>query len=42
MESLGQALMHLEQAMQRLQDEFDLTASDLQLDLGPLGPLLRG
>jgi Gas vesicle protein K len=41
-EDLGLALMHLEQAMERLKSQFDLTAGDLNLDLGPLGPLLRG
>jgi hypothetical protein len=40
-EELGLALMHLEDAMERLKAQFDLTASDLNLDLGPLGPLLR-
>jgi hypothetical protein len=40
-EELGLALMHLEDAMERLKSQFDLTASDLNLDLGPLGPLLR-
>jgi hypothetical protein len=41
-EELGQALMHLEDAMQRLKSQYDLSAADLNLDLGPLGPLLRG
>jgi hypothetical protein len=40
-EDLGLALMHLEDAMERLKDQHNLTAGDLNLDLGPLGPLLR-
>jgi hypothetical protein len=40
-ESLGLALMHLEEAMDELKQRFDLTADDLNIDLGPLGPLLR-
>jgi hypothetical protein len=40
-ESLGLALMHLEEAMDELKQRFDLTAEDLNIDLGPLGPLLR-
>ncbi|RYP83632.1 gas vesicle protein K [Nocardioides guangzhouensis] len=40
-ESLGVALMHLEDAMEELKQRFDLTAEDLNIDLGPLGPLLR-
>ncbi len=39
-EELGVALMKLEEAMTELQDRFDLAPSDLNLDLGPLGPLL--
>ncbi|WP_395107159.1 gas vesicle protein K [Actinomadura sp. SCN-SB] len=39
-ERLGLALMRLEEAMTRLKDHFDLTDDDLNLDLGPLGPLL--
>jgi Gas vesicle protein K len=39
-EDLGLGLMHLEQAMEELKERFDLTADDLNLDLGPLGPLL--
>lgn len=39
-EELGQALMHLEEAMTTLRERFDLTAADLNIDLGPLGPLL--
>lgn len=41
-EELGQALMRLEEAMERLKGQYDLTANDLNIDLGPLGPLLRG
>lgn len=40
-ESLGLALMHLEEAMDELKQRFDLTADDLNIDLGPLGSLLR-
>jgi hypothetical protein len=40
-EELGTALMRLEEAMDRLKGQYDLTAADLNLDLGPLGPLLR-
>ncbi|MEW2359497.1 gas vesicle protein K [Spirillospora sp. NPDC029432] len=39
-EKLGVALMRLEEAMTRLKDHFDLDDRDLNLDLGPLGPLL--
>lgn len=39
-EDLGTALMHLEEAMDELTAEFGLTAADLNLELGPLGPLL--
>ena len=39
-ERLGLALMRLEEAMTRLKDHFDLDDHDLNLDLGPLGPLL--
>ena len=39
-EELGLGLMHLEQAMERLKAQYDLTAEDLNLDLGPLGTLL--
>jgi hypothetical protein len=41
-EELGQALMRLEEAMDRLKSQYHLTTRDLNLDLGPLGPLLRG
>lgn len=40
-EGLGLGLMRLEEAMDELKDRFDLTAADLNLDLGPLGTLLR-
>lgn len=39
-EELGMALMKLEEAMAELQERFDLSPGDLNLDLGPLGPLL--
>jgi hypothetical protein len=39
-EELGLGLMRLEQAMERLKAQYDLTAEDLNLDLGPLGTLL--
>lgn len=39
-EELGTALMRLEDAMNDLQERFDLTAEDLNLDLGPLGTIL--
>lgn len=39
-ERLGCALMELEEQMARLREHFGLTAADLNLDLGPLGPLL--
>jgi hypothetical protein len=39
-ERLGLALMRLEEAMTRLKEHFDLEDHDLNLDLGPLGPLL--
>ncbi|GAA2405397.1 hypothetical protein GCM10010191_11530 [Actinomadura vinacea] len=39
-EELGLALMRLEDAMTELRRRFDLDVSDLNLDLGPLGPLL--
>jgi hypothetical protein len=40
-EGLGLGLMHLEEAMEELKQRFDLSAEDLNLDLGPLGSLLR-
>jgi hypothetical protein len=39
-EELGLALMRLEEAMRDLRERFDIEARDLNLDLGPLGPLL--
>ena len=39
-EDLGMALMHLQEAMDELTEQFGLTHEDLNLDLGPLGPLL--
>ncbi|GLY91719.1 gas vesicle protein K [Actinoallomurus iriomotensis] len=39
-EELGLALMRLEEAMTELRERFGLDARDLNLDLGPLGPLL--
>ena len=39
-EGLGLGLMNLERAMEDLKQRYDLTAEDLNLDLGPLGPLL--
>lgn len=39
-EGLGRGLMRLEEAMEELKSRFDLSASDLNIDLGPLGTLL--
>jgi uncharacterized protein YjiS (DUF1127 family) len=39
-EDLGVGLMRLEEAMTELREQFDLSAEDLNLDLGPLGTLL--
>jgi len=39
-ERVGSTLMALEARMAELRDHFDLTVEDLNLDLGPLGPLL--
>lgn len=39
-EGLGTGLMHLEEAMGDLKARYDLTTADLNIDLGPLGPLL--
>ncbi|MEO3873630.1 gas vesicle protein K [Nonomuraea sp. B12E4] len=39
-EVLGVTLMRLEEAMTELCERFGLTPEDLNLDLGPLGPLL--
>ncbi|MGW4805592.1 gas vesicle protein K [Kitasatospora sp. NPDC004272] len=39
-ERLGLTLMALEERMAELREHFGLTPEDLNLDLGPLGPLL--
>ena len=39
-ERLGYTLMRLEERMSELLDEFGLEPEDLNIDLGPLGPLL--
>ncbi|MFF3072262.1 gas vesicle protein K [Kitasatospora sp. NPDC057904] len=39
-EALGVTLMALEQRMDELRDHFGLAPEDLDIDLGPLGPLL--
>jgi Gas vesicle protein K len=39
-EEIGLALMQLEEALSELRDHFGLAPEDLNLDLGPLGPLL--
>ena len=39
-ERIGVTLMALEEQMLRLRKHFGLSAEDLNLDLGPLGPLL--
>ncbi|WP_459546627.1 gas vesicle protein K [Nocardia sp. X0981] len=39
-ERIGTTLMLLEQRMEELRDHFGLTPEDLNIDLGPLGPLL--
>jgi len=39
-EKIGWTLMSLEQKMDELRDHFGLEPEDLNLDLGPLGPLL--
>jgi hypothetical protein len=39
-EELGLALLKLSEGMQELRDRFGFTETDLNLDLGPLGPLL--
>jgi hypothetical protein len=39
-EQLGLTLMALEDRMAELRDHFGLSANDLNIDLGPLGPLL--
>lgn len=40
LEAVGLTLMRLEEAMTELCERFDLSPSDLNLDLGPLGTLL--
>jgi len=39
-ERIGTTLMLLEEKMAELRDHFGLTPEDLNIDLGPLGPLL--
>src|SRR5579862_5921217 len=39
-EKIGRTLMGLEQKMAELREHFGLAPEDLNLDLGPLGPLL--
>ncbi|MFF0453359.1 gas vesicle protein K [Nocardia africana] len=39
-ERIGTTLMLLEQRMAELREHFGLTPEDLNIDLGPLGPLL--
>lgn len=39
-EAVGLTLMRLEERMDELVEHFDLTREDLNIDLGPLGPLL--
>jgi Gas vesicle protein K len=39
-ERIGYTLMRLEERMNELLDEFGLEHEDLNIDLGPLGPLL--
>jgi hypothetical protein len=39
-ERIGQTLMALERRMSELLEHFGLAAEDLNIDLGPLGPLL--
>jgi hypothetical protein len=39
-EAVGLTLMRLEERMDELVDHFGLTREDLNIDLGPLGPLL--
>jgi hypothetical protein len=39
-ENVGMALMRLAEAMDTLRDHFGIRAEELNLDLGPLGPLL--
>jgi hypothetical protein len=37
---IGETLMLLDDRMRELRERYDLTPGDLNLDLGPLGPLL--
>jgi hypothetical protein len=39
-ERIGRTLMALEERMTELREHFGLSAEDLNIDLGPLGPLL--
>jgi gas vesicle protein GvpK len=39
-ERVGTTLMLLEEKMAELREHFDLSPEDLNIDLGPLGPLL--
>lgn len=39
-ERIGVTLMALEEQMEKLREHFGLAPEDLNLDLGPLGPLL--
>lgn len=39
-EEIGRTLMALDEKMSELVEHFGLTRGDLNLDLGPLGPLL--
>jgi hypothetical protein len=39
-EGLGLALLRLDEAMRELRARYDFTPADLNIDLGPLGPLL--
>ena len=39
-EEIGQTLLALDERMSELTEQFGLTRADLNLDLGPLGPLL--
>jgi hypothetical protein len=39
-ERIGTTLMLLEQRMTQLREHFGLSPEDLNIDLGPLGPLL--
>ena len=39
-ERVGTTLMLLEEKMAELREHFDLKPEDLNIDLGPLGPLL--